>query len=121
MRRGGRGPRRPGCRWSRCSLAAAIFKETLPPGPKPPREFFSLARTAEVLRTPTVGPLVLIYFLAIFAFANFEGTLSLFTEKAFGLDRRGQLPGVRVHRVRADGRPGRRCTARWRAGGPRTR
>jgi MFS family permease len=69
-------------------LAAAIFKETLPPGPKPKRELFSLARTAEVLRMPTVGPLVLIYFLAIFAFANFEGTLSLFTEKAFGLDRR---------------------------------
>ena len=69
-------------------LAAAIFKETLPPGPKPRRELFSLARTAEVLRTPTVGPLVLIYFLAIFAFANFEGTLSLFTDYAFGLERR---------------------------------
>ncbi|HET6572802.1 MAG TPA: MFS transporter [Fimbriiglobus sp.] len=69
-------------------LAAAIFKETLPPGPRPKRELFSLTHTAEVLRMPTVGPLVLIYFLAIFAFANFEGTLSLFTEKAFHLGRR---------------------------------
>jgi DHA1 family tetracycline resistance protein-like MFS transporter len=69
-------------------LAALIFKETLRPGPKPPREFFSLHRTAEVLRMPTVGALVLIYFLAIFAFANFEGTLSLFTRSAFGLGER---------------------------------
>ena len=66
-------------------LAAVLFKETLPPGPKPPREFFSLRRTAEVLRMPTVGPLVLTYFLAIFAFANFEGTVALFTQSAFGL------------------------------------
>jgi MFS family permease len=69
-------------------LAAVVFKETLRPGPKPPREFFSLHRTAEVLRMPTVGVLVLIYFLAIFGFANFEGTLSLFTKLAFGLGER---------------------------------
>jgi MFS family permease len=69
-------------------LAAFIFKETLRPGPKPPREFFSLRRTAEVLRMPTVGVLILIYFLAIFGFANFEGTLSLFTKDAFGLNER---------------------------------
>jgi predicted MFS family arabinose efflux permease len=42
-----------------------------------------VSRTLGVLRTPAVGPLVLIYFLAIFAFANFEGTLSLFTDAAF--------------------------------------
>ena len=34
---------------------------------------------------PAVGPLVLIYFLAIFAFANFEATLSLFTKDVFGM------------------------------------
>lgn len=66
--------------------AAIIFKETLPPGPKAPRKFFSVSQTAEVLRMPTVGPLVLIYFLAIFGFANFEGTVSLFTESAFGMN-----------------------------------
>lgn len=47
------------------------------------RVLFSLSRTVEVLRMPSVGTLVLIYFLAIFAFANFEGTLSLLTWAAF--------------------------------------
>ena len=70
------------------ALAAVLLPETLPPGEKPPREFFSVGRSLAVLRDPAVGPLVLIYFLAIFAFANFEGTLSLFTDKAFGLGRR---------------------------------
>ncbi len=69
-------------------LAAMIFKETLRPGPKPRRELFSLSRTREVLRMPTVGSLVLIYFLVIFGFANFEGTLSLFTKEAFHLNDR---------------------------------
>jgi MFS family permease len=69
-------------------LAALIFKETLRPGPKPRRELFSISRTQEVLRMPTVGSLVLIYFLVIFGFANFEGTLSLFTKEAFGLGDR---------------------------------
>jgi len=69
-------------------VAALIFRETLPPGPKPPREFFSLRRTREVLRMPTVGVLVLIYGLAIFGFANLESTLALFTESVFKLSRR---------------------------------
>ena len=34
---------------------------------------------------PTVGTLVLIYFLAICAFAQFEATLALLTEAAFGM------------------------------------
>lgn len=67
-------------------VAFARFKETLRPhtGPLPGRSLFSVARTIEVLKMPTVGPLILIYFLAIFAFANFEATLSLFTEDKFG-------------------------------------
>ncbi|MGL6095858.1 MAG: MFS transporter [Fimbriiglobus sp.] len=64
-------------------LAVGLMPETLKPGPKPPREFFSVGRTLAVLRTPAVGPLVLIFFLAIFGFANFEATLSLFTASAF--------------------------------------
>ena len=40
-------------------------------------------------------PLVLIYFLAIFAFAQFEATLALLTEVGVRHDGRGQLPGVR--------------------------
>jgi MFS family permease len=66
-------------------VALAIFKETRNPNTKAAKEFFSIKRTAEVLRMPTVGSLVLIYFLAIFAFANFEATLALLTEAAFGM------------------------------------
>ncbi len=66
-------------------LAVLLLKETLPAGPKPPRHFFSLHRSLEVLKNPLVGPLVLTYFLAICAFANFEATLSLFTKSAFDM------------------------------------
>ena len=70
-------------------LAVRLLKETRTPSSAPARSaLFSLTRTADVLKTPTVGALVFIYFLAIFAFANFEGTLSLFTGAAFGLGER---------------------------------
>lgn len=69
-------------------LAARMLPETRQPsGRAGARDFFSLSRTIQVLSIPTVGTLILIYFLAIFGFANFEGTLSLFTDKVFGLDR----------------------------------
>ena len=67
-------------------LAAILMPETLKPGPKPPREFFSFKRTITVLRTPVVGLIVLVYFLVIFAFANFEATLALLTKEAFGME-----------------------------------
>jgi len=71
------------------ALAAGFFPETRRAGGPPARrEFFSPGRTAEVLRMPTVGPLVLIYFLVIFAFASFEATLALFTESAFRMGDR---------------------------------
>lgn len=70
-------------------LAVFLFPETLRPGGPPARkELFSISQTAEVLKMPAVGPLVLIYFLAIFAFANFEATLALFTEAAFRMGNR---------------------------------
>jgi MFS family permease len=65
--------------------ALAIFKETRNPEYKAGKELFSISRTLEVLNMPTVGALVLMYFLAIFAFANFESTLARFTWAAFGL------------------------------------
>jgi MFS family permease len=40
------------------------------------------------LKSPALGPLILTYFLAIFAFANFEATLSLFSEYVFHMDRK---------------------------------
>ena len=66
-------------------VAVAVFKETRDPNNKAGKDFFSVARSLEVLKMPTVGALVLIYFLAIFAFANFEATLALLTRSAFGL------------------------------------
>lgn len=67
-------------------IAVSRFRETLKPdaGPPKPRVLFSLSRSAEVLKMPGIGPLILIYFLAIFAFANFEGVLARFTKEVFG-------------------------------------
>jgi MFS family permease len=59
-------------------LAAAILIESHPPGsaatatPRP-----KLAQWAHALKTPTVGFLIILYFLATFAFACFESTLPL--------------------------------------------
>jgi MFS transporter, DHA1 family, tetracycline resistance protein len=64
-------------------IAIGIFKETRNPENKAGREFFSIGKTVEVLRMPAVGKLILIYFLAIFAFANFEATLALLTQALF--------------------------------------
>lgn len=73
-------------------LAVILFQETRKSGVRAPhREFFSTKRTLDVLRMPAVGPLVLIYFLAIFAFANFEATLALLTGAAFGMDDRANF------------------------------
>jgi MFS family permease len=69
-------------------VALLKFKETRNPENKAAKEIFSLSRTREVLRMPNVGKLVLIYFLAIFAFANFEATLALLTKAAFNLSDR---------------------------------
>ncbi len=69
-------------------IAVRKLPETLKPGnaAHAGRGGFSLSRAAEVLKLPAVGPLVLIYFLAIFAFANFEATLALYTEKVMRFD-----------------------------------
>jgi MFS family permease len=40
---------------------------------------------------PVVGGLVLVYFLSIFAFANFESTLARLTKSAFGMDDDGNF------------------------------
>jgi MFS family permease len=72
-------------------LAFVVFRETRPPGagaaPRLPR----FARTAAVLALPTVGGLVLVYFLSIVAFANFEATLARLTRSAFGMDDDGNF------------------------------
>ena len=67
-------------------IALIVFKETRNPANKAEKEFFSLTKTRDVLAMPTVGALVLIYFLAIFAFGNFEATLALLTKSAFDME-----------------------------------
>jgi MFS family permease len=66
-------------------IAIFVFKETRRPGNVTAKEFPSVSRTAAVLGMPAVGALVLIYFLSIFAFANFEATLARLTKEAFGM------------------------------------
>lgn len=49
------------------------------------RGWLDLRILTDTLQTPTVGMLVFTFFLSTFAFANFEGTLSMLTERGFGL------------------------------------
>jgi MFS family permease len=66
-------------------FAFFVFRETRDPANRAGKEFFSVSRSARVLAIPAVGALVLIYFLSIFSFANFEATLARLTEEAFGM------------------------------------
>ena len=72
-------------------IAVTMFRETRRPDSRAAKEFFSLSRTAGVLALPAVGALVLIYFLSIFAFANFEATLARFTKEGFGMSDDGNF------------------------------
>ncbi|MFM7107371.1 MAG: MFS transporter [Planctomycetaceae bacterium] len=69
-------------------IAIAVFRETRRPGSRAGKELPGIARTAAVLAMPTVGAIVLVYFLSIVAFANFEATLARLTESAFGMTDR---------------------------------
>jgi MFS family permease len=66
-------------------IAVFVFKETRPAGGVPPRPQSGLGRMAAVLSMPAIAPLVLVYFLAIVSFANYESTLARLTEAAFGM------------------------------------
>jgi len=63
--------------------------ETLPPGgTQVKRKLLDMGNLFETLKSPTVGVLVLAFFLTTFGFANFEGTLSLLTLDAFNFSDR---------------------------------
>jgi MFS family permease len=67
-------------------LALAVLPESLrvgsvPVGPRP-----RFAQWMHVMGRPTVGLLVVIFFLATFSFACFETTLGLMVRRNFGLD-----------------------------------
>ena len=62
-------------------LAVWKMPETLTPGVQGPRRnWIDPKAMFSTLQTPTVGLLVLTFFLATFGFAEFEGTLSLLTK-----------------------------------------
>src|SRR5262245_48709374 len=69
-------------------LGLRLLPETRRPGVDAPHRKFDLSAMYRTLQTPTVGLLVLTFFLATFGFANFEGTLSLMTDKVFAYNDR---------------------------------
>jgi DHA1 family tetracycline resistance protein-like MFS transporter len=72
-------------------IALAVFRETRRPSVGTGERLPRFARTAAVLTMPAVGGLVLVYFLSIVAFANFEATLARLTRAAFGMDDDGNF------------------------------
>jgi len=58
------------------TLTCTILGESRRPGGAPASQRPTLARFADTFRRPTVGVLILIYFLAIYCFASFESTFS---------------------------------------------
>jgi MFS family permease len=71
------------------ALALAWFKlpESLRKGLAPAkRSWLNLSALNSALSIPTVGLLLLLFFITTLAFAQFESTLSLLTEHAFKLD-----------------------------------
>jgi MFS transporter, DHA1 family, tetracycline resistance protein len=69
-------------------LAVSRMPETRRPDSQAPRRgWLDVRGLSSTLRTPTVGVLVLTFFLATFGFAAFEGTLALLTQE-LGYDER---------------------------------
>lgn len=70
------------------ALSTAVFKlpESLPPGASPARRaWFRPEVLRETLRVPSVVGLLGLFFLSTFAFAQFEATLSLLTDRVYHL------------------------------------
>jgi MFS family permease len=66
-------------------LALAVLPESIRPGSIPVGPRPRVAQWMHVLGRPTVGLLVVIFFLATFSFACFETTLGLMVSRNFGL------------------------------------
>jgi MFS family permease len=71
-------------------LGILLLPETRRFDAAPPlqRKWFDWRATRDVLRTPLLAPIVLIFFLATFGFGGFEPTLALLIKDALGLDKR---------------------------------
>jgi DHA1 family tetracycline resistance protein-like MFS transporter len=70
-------------------LGLLLLPETRRFGTTPPvrRGWIDAHATLEVLRSPALGPIVLIFFLATLGFGGFESTLSVLIEDALGLSK----------------------------------
>lgn len=69
-----------------CILGLVLLPETWRPGSSSGhRRWLDWHGLQTVLQTPVIGLLILIFFLATFAFGNFEATLSLVTKETFDL------------------------------------
>src|SRR5206468_3490205 len=65
-------------------LTLAKLPESLRPGQSPERRaWLHLATLREAVKVPSIGLLLLLFFLSTFAFAQFESTLSLLTKRVF--------------------------------------
>ena len=67
-------------------LALARLQESRQPGSAPASQRPRFAQWTHVLQQPTVGSLIVIFFLATFCFTCFETTLGLMVGANFGLD-----------------------------------
>lgn len=71
------------------ALAWFVLRESLQPGSERARPRPQLAQLAHALTHPRIGLLIVIFFLATFAFACFETTLGLLVSQNFNLDLHG--------------------------------
>jgi MFS family permease len=69
-------------------LAAVVLPEPPQHREKAERSMFDFSAIRHALATPTVPLILLLQFVATFAFAAFESTLSLFTQKEWHYDER---------------------------------
>jgi MFS family permease len=71
-------------------LGIVLLPETRRFGAAAPlqRKWFDWQATRNVLRSPAIAPIVLIFFLATFGFGGFEPTLALLIKDSLGLDKR---------------------------------
>jgi DHA1 family tetracycline resistance protein-like MFS transporter len=74
-------------------LAVLLLPETRKFGTAPPtrRGWINWHATAEVLRSPALGPVVLVFFLATVGFGGLEATLAVLIEDALGLGKQNSF------------------------------
>jgi DHA1 family tetracycline resistance protein-like MFS transporter len=74
------------------ALSVALFKlpESLRPGTQQAarRTWLNITAIREAMRVPTVGPLLIMFFVATLAFGQFESTLSVLSQNVFDISEK---------------------------------